>query len=186
MRYFKKLIGEKCYLSPLNSDDIEIFTAWLNDLEVTRNLNLAVHNVSLVSEKAAIERLAQEHAYTIVDIEKDEPIGSVGLNNIDATQRRCMIGIFIGNKDYWGKGYGTEAMRLLLGYAFDYLNMHNVMLSAFEFNDRARACYRKVGFKEIGRRREARIKEGRFYDEILMDLLEEEFRQRGREMPVLP
>ena len=180
MKYFKKLVGQKCYLSPVDPGDVEIFTAWLNDLEVTRNLNLATQNVTLVTEKAALERLAQDgHVYSIVDLETDALIGNLGLTGIDHINRRCVIGIFIGNKEYWGKGYGAEAMRLLLGYAFDYLNMNNIMLTVYEFNERAYACYKKIGFNEIGRRRKAICREARFYDHVFMDILAEEFRALG-------
>lgn len=182
MRYFKKLVGEKCYLSPLNPDDVETFTAWLNDLEVTRNLGLATQNVTLVTEKAALERLAQDrHIYAIVDLKTDEMIGDLGLSDVDHVSRHCGIGIAIGNKQYWGKGYGAEAMRLLLGYAFDYLNMNNIMLNVYEFNERAYACYKKVGFKEIGRRRKAVFRDGQFHDVIFMDMLADEFRERCRQ-----
>jgi RimJ/RimL family protein N-acetyltransferase len=180
MKYFKKLVGRKCYLSPVNPGDVEMFTAWLNDLEVTRNLNLAVQNVTLVTEQAALERLAKDsHVYSIVDLETDTLIGNLGLTGIDHINRGCVIGIFIGDKEYWGKGYGAEAMQLLLGYAFDYLNMNNVMLTVYEFNERAYACYKKIGFKEIGRRRKAICRKGRFYDHIFMDILAEEFRAIG-------
>ena len=180
MKYFKKLVGQKCYLSPVNPDDVEIFTAWLNDLEVTRNLNLGTQNVTLVTEKAALERLAKDgHVYSIIDVETDALIGNVGLTGIDHVNGLCGIGIFIGDKEYWGRGYGAEAMRLLLGYAFDYLNMNNIMLNVYEFNERAYACYIRVGFKEIGRRRKAICREGRFHDHIFMDILAEEFRALG-------
>ena len=86
-----------------------------------------------------------------------------------------MVGIFIGEKESWGKGCGTEAMRLLLDYAFNLLNLHSVMLGAFEFNERAIRTYRSLGFKEIGRRRQARIVGPAKYDAVLMDLLASEF-----------
>lgn len=129
MRYFKKMSGEKCYLSPLNLEDAEMFTAWLNDIDVTRNLALAPQNISLSGERAALERLCQEHTYSIVDAKTDTLIGSVGLTHMDAVNRCCNIGIHIGNKDYWGRGYGREAMRLLMAYAFDFLNINNIMLT---------------------------------------------------------
>ncbi len=179
MRYFKKLVGQKCYLAPVDPDDVEIYTAWLNDLEVTRNLNLATYNVTVLSEKDALARLAKEgHVYGIVDLERDALIGNLGLIDIDHINRRCGIGIFIGDKTYWGKGYGTEAMCLLLRYAFDYLNMNNVMLTVFGFNDRAHACYRKVGFQVMGRRRGAIFRDGQYFDQIYMDILADEFRAR--------
>ncbi|MCF7815351.1 MAG: GNAT family N-acetyltransferase, partial [Candidatus Cloacimonetes bacterium] len=84
-------------------------------------------------------------------------------------------GIFIGNKNYWGKGYGSEALSLLLDYGFNILNLNNIMLETFSFNERALKSYKKVGFKEIGRRRQAIIMGGKKYDEILLDILAEDF-----------
>ena len=86
-----------------------------------------------------------------------------------------MLGIAIGEKEYWGQGYGTEATRLLVDYGFNLLNLNSIMLGAFVFNERAIACYKKVGFKEIGWRRQARIIGGQKYDVLLMDILAEEF-----------
>jgi RimJ/RimL family protein N-acetyltransferase len=177
MRYFKKLVGEKCYLSPMNPDDYEAFTLWLNDLEVTRNLRLANKSISLPGERDILVQLAQEHTYAIVDLQTDTLLGNLGLIDIDSVSRSCGIGIFIGNKDYWGQGYGREALRLLMRYAFDYLNINNIMLTVYEFNERGIRCYRSIGFREIGRRRKCIFREGRYYDHVFMDILAEEFRQ---------
>jgi len=86
-----------------------------------------------------------------------------------------MLGIVIGEKDCWGKGYGQDAVRLLLDYAFNLLNLNSIMLGTFSFNERAIACYKKVGFREIGRRRQARIIGAKRFDAILMDILAEEY-----------
>ena len=176
MRYVKKLVGSKCYLSPINPDDAETFTTWLNDIEVTRTLGMAASSISLASERQILEKVAQEHVYGIVDLATDTLLGNVGLHQIDHAHRSCVIGIFIGDKSAWGKGYGPEALRLLMGFAFDYLNMHTVKLMVYEFNARARAAYAKIGFKEAGRWRDAVFREGRFHDVIMMDMLEDEFR----------
>jgi RimJ/RimL family protein N-acetyltransferase len=88
--------------------------------------------------------------------------------------RSAMLGIFIGEKRYWGKGYGREAVQLLLDYAFNLLNLNSVMLGIFSFNERAIRCFREAGFKEIGRRRQARIIGDKRYDLVLMDVLAEE------------
>jgi RimJ/RimL family protein N-acetyltransferase len=86
-----------------------------------------------------------------------------------------MLGIVIGEKSRWGQGYGQEAVKLLLDYGFSLLNLNSVMLGTFSFNQRALRCYEKVGFKMIGRRRDARIIAGEKHDMILMDILAEEF-----------
>lgn len=73
------------------------------------------------------------------------------------------------------KGYGTEAIRLLLDYGFNYMNLHSVKLELMSFNERALKCYKKCGFKETGRIRENRFINGNYYDTITMDILEREF-----------
>jgi RimJ/RimL family protein N-acetyltransferase len=101
------------------------------------------------------------------------------LFNIDLVNRSAMLGIVIGEKAYWGKGYGQEALRLLLDYGFNLLNLHSIMLGVFAFNQRAIAAYRRVGFKEIGRRRQNRMIAGKWYDAVLMDMLDSEFTGGG-------
>jgi RimJ/RimL family protein N-acetyltransferase len=176
MKYFRKMTGEKCYLSPINADDVLIYTKWMNDLDVTKNLGNYRYNFSIAGEKEALEKLAKDHNYAIIDVLKDEVIGNCGFFKLDHLERNAECGIFIGNKEYWNKGYGTEALTLLLSYGFDYLNLRNVMLKVFSFNERAIASYKKIGFKEIGKRRKTVVMNGVEYDDIYMDILDEEFR----------
>jgi RimJ/RimL family protein N-acetyltransferase len=176
MRYFKKLVGDNCYLSPINPEDAEIYTKWLNDLEVTINTTIVRQMISLPAEEEMLEELSKEgHNFAIVELEDDELIGNCGLMKIDQVNRTAELGIVIGNKDYWNQGFGQEALDLLLDYGFNILNLNNIMLRVFEFNKRAVSCYQSCGFKEIGRRREARIIGGEKHDVIYMDLLASEF-----------
>ncbi|HZQ35151.1 MAG TPA: GNAT family protein, partial [Dehalococcoidia bacterium] len=92
-----------------------------------------------------------------------------------AGQRTAEFVIFIGQRDEWGKGYGTETTRLLLDYGFTALGLHNVMLKAFSYNERGIRAYLRAGFKEIGRRREAHWFAGKPYDVVYMDCLAGEF-----------
>ena len=110
-----------------------------------------------------------------MDAATDALIGSCGLMDVDQCNRSAEIGIVIGDKTYWGKGYGTEAMRLLLDYAFRYLNLHNVMLRVYSYNPRGVACYEKVGFKAIGRRRGAITRNLAVHDIIYMDITDNDF-----------
>ena len=120
----------------------------------------------------------QDHVYSIVDLETDKAIGRGMLFNIQHIDGRATLGISIGEKEYWNRGYGTDAVRLLVEYGFDLLNLHNILLGVMAFNQRAIRCYEKVGFKEIGRRREARCIGGRRYDAMYMDILSHEFESR--------
>ena len=176
MKYFKKIVGERIYLSPINVEDVEKYTEWMNDIEITINLGNASEIYSLEKEKEALEKLSKEgYNFAVVDLKDYELLGNCSLMNVDLKHRRGEVGIFIGNKNYWDKGYGREAMKLLLDYGFKLLNLNNVFFWVYSFNKRAINCYKKCGFKEIGRRREAYIIGNKKYDEIYMDILAEEF-----------
>ena len=178
MKYFKKLVGERIYLSPINAEDIEKFTQWLNDFGVTDYLGISGTLTTLQSEKKYLEESDNTVAgFAIVTLDKDEMIGTVSLNRINNTHRGATLGIFIGNKEYWNNAYGTEAIRLILDYGFNYMNLHSVRLSLLSFNERALKCYKKCGFKEAGRLRENRYINGKYHDTIYMDILAEEFNE---------
>ncbi len=173
--YIKKLIGTKCYLSPMELSDAPKYAAWLNDLDVAVFTQIADKSLSVDKERDILAAIGKEHNYGIVDAATDTLIGSCGLMDIDALNRCAEIGIVLGDKSYWGKGYGTEALRLLLDYAFRYLNLHNVMLRVYDYNPRGIACYEKVGFKTIGRRRGAIMRNLAAHDVVYMDIVAADF-----------
>ena len=173
--YFKKMLGKKCYLSPIDVDDVEKFTEWLNDLEVTKYLLIYPHIISIENEKGFLEKLSKEHTYSIIDNSSNELIGNCGFGDIDHINQTAEVGIFIGNKKCWNKGYGTEALILLLDYGFKALNLHNIFLRVYSFNERAKKAYEKIGFKIIGNKREALLRGKERHDIILMDILCNEF-----------
>ena len=178
MKYFKKLVGENIYLSPMNTEDYEKFTEWMNDFDTTDYLGRSCFNTTLEGEKEYLEKHAKgEMQFMIVRLEDDIAIGTISLDNICNINRRATLGIFIGDKSGRNKGYGTEAIRLMLDYGFNYLNLNNIKLDVLEFNKRALACYKKCGFKEYGRRRKANFLNGKYYDTIEMDILAEEFKE---------
>ncbi len=178
MAHYKKLVGTKCYLSPPSLEDAERWTEWDNDLQVTIPMGEEAYTpFSAEKTREIIENIVkkQAHYFNIVDLKTNKTIGRCMLFAIDQVDRRAMFGIAIGDKTYWDKGYGQEATQLLLDYGFNLLNLHNIMLGVYSFNQRAISCYRKIGFKEMGRRREARIICGKKYDVVLMDMLATEF-----------
>lgn len=178
MPYYKKLVGKKCYLSPCRPNDAEKWAEWFNDLAVTIPLGDEAYLPStLEGEQETVASMLKnrDHVFSIVDLTSDTLIGRCLLFGIGPVDRTAMFGIMIGEKSYWGQGYGQEATRLMLDYGFNLLNLNSIMLGVFAFNIQAINCYLKVGFKEIGRRRQARIIGGKKYDAILMDILAEEF-----------
>ena len=108
-------------------------------------------------------------------IEGDQIIGSIGLGGNMLTHAEAFVGIGIGEPDFWGKGYGTEAMRLMLTYAFMELNLQRVSLDVFDYNQRAIRSYEKAGFKPEGRQRGMLLREGKRWDLVYMGLLREEW-----------
>ena len=176
--YFKKLVGKKCYLSPIDVNDAEIFTEWLNDMEILVNLQLYGGAISLENERTFLSDLSKDHNYSIIDLETEELIGNCGFMDIDYINRTSEAGIFIGNKKLWDKGYGTEALSLLIDYGFKALNFHNIMLKVYEYNTRAIKSYEKIGFKFIGKRREALHRNLEKHNIIFMDILQNEFYEK--------
>jgi len=185
MRYFKKIIGENIYLSPINMDDYETYTEWINDLEISINLGNAHQIFNLDKEKEITEQLV-ENNFAIIDKAGDKLIGNCGIFDIDQVNKHGELGILIGEKDYWDKGIGKEAISLILDYGFNLLNLHNIMLKVYSFNKRGIKCYKKLGFKEIGKRRESRQVAGEKYDEIYMDILSSEFKDSKISVSQLP
>lgn len=179
--HYPKLMGERIYLSPIAPEDADLWAAWLNDLEVTVPLGdeaYMTYGIERAQQDVRDTVARQGHVFSIVEKESGRAVGRCLLFSVNQVDRNAMTGIFIGEKGSRGKGYGQEAMRLLLDYGFNLLNLHNIMLGVFAFNERAIHSYQSLGFKEIGRRREARWIGGKAYDVIFMDMLEEEFRAR--------
>jgi RimJ/RimL family protein N-acetyltransferase len=104
-------------------------------------------------------------------------IGSCAFSQLDPDNGSALYHITIGEKDAWGKGYGTEATRLMLDHAFGTLGLHRIALSVFAFNERAIRSYRKVGFSIEGRSREAIWRDRGYWDELQMSLLADEWRR---------
>ena len=177
MKYFKKLEGKNIYLAPMMVQDAEIYCKWMNDSRVTDGINKTKDITTLENEIEYIQSVnkSDNFAFSIVKKENDELIGSCTIMNPDYVNQRAELGIAIGDENSRGKGYGQEALKLLLNYGFNTLNMHNINLSVFSFNKQAIACYKKVGFKEIGVERESCYHDGKRYDIMRLDILKSEF-----------
>ncbi len=173
------LKGKKVALSVLSKEYIPLFVKWLNDPEVTIYLPMR-RVITPEGEEEWIERVRKDpncRHFPIVALPEEEVIGVTGLDRIDPYDGTATFGIFIGRKEYWGKGYGTEATILVLDYAFNCLKLHHVWLFVKDFNKRAINCYKKVGFREVGRLREAILQPDGRHDFIIMDILAKEFNE---------
>jgi diamine N-acetyltransferase len=174
--------GDLVALGPIRRDLIPTYQRWINDFSAVRTLGVPPVPMTLERETAWFDGAASGDTiiFTVYERASGRPIGNVDLRDIDRHHRTAEFGILIGEPDARGKGYGTEATRLTLDYAFTALGLNNVMLRVFAYNPAAIAAYRKAGFREFGRQREARWYAGRRWDVIFMDCLAGEF-----ESPVL-
>jgi RimJ/RimL family protein N-acetyltransferase len=172
------LIGESVYLRPLEEDDATVCHAWLNAPEIRRGLASRVRPHTAASARAYIRELhpARDQVFAIVTRGDDIHVGNCGLHEIDAVNRVAGLGLLIGHKDHWGRGFGTEAVTLVCLHAFETLNLRKVWLSCHATNDRALRLYRRVGFEVEGRLREHAYVEGRYVDQLLMGVLRDELK----------
>ena len=180
MNYSKKLIGDRIYLSPRESSDEEIgkFTQWMNDFQVTDYIGRTSQLINSVGEKEYLEsstKIESSRHFDIVELNTDKLIGTISLENINWIERSAVFGIFIGDEEYRGDRYGQESINLILEYGFKYLNLHSIRLDLLAINERAHKCYRNCGFKDTGRAREEIFLNGKYYDKLHMDILENEF-----------
>lgn len=175
------IIGDEIYLRPLDVEDADAFVLWLNDAETRQYLGMQ-NVLNSIREREYIEELYKDDRKINLGIvlkDDDELIGATGLEDISLPHRNAEIGIVIGNKDCWSKGYGTEALNLIMGHGFDQLNLHKIFLSVFSFNARAIRAYEKSGFKREGVFRDHLYRNGKYHDVYYMGILENEWRERN-------
>lgn len=174
----KYLVGEKIYLRPLEQADVDALHQMVNnDIELRR---LTGTQTAFARDQIAqyIERQWQDSSrvgFGIVRQEDDELAGEVVLNNIDRNNRSANFRIAISDS-FSGRGYGTEATRLMLDHGFGILNLHRIELDVYTINSRAAHVYEKAGFKKEGVKRDCWFFNHQYYDSIVMSVLEDEFR----------
>ena len=178
------LVGRALYLRPVERGDADDFQTWMNDQEVVRNL-LVHRPVTRDDEMRFTERATSggdpsEAVFAIVQRRGDLLIGTTGLHAIDWRCRTACFGIEIGRKEEWGKGYGTEATALMVGYAFRALNLNRVWLHVNEFNERGIRAYERVGFRREATLRQDCYRDGRFWDVHHMGILRAEWERAER------
>jgi RimJ/RimL family protein N-acetyltransferase len=177
MKYFNKIDGNNIYLSPVSIEDAEVYVKWFSNPNITDKLHSTKRVFNIENEKEFLNNilLKGEYIFAIIRKSDDKLIGNCGLHKIDNIDRTATVGIFIGDDDNQNKGYGSDALNSLIGYGFGVLNLNNIDLHVFDFNERAINCYKKVGFKEYGRRHKAYYVNGEYHDIVCMEILREDF-----------
>jgi len=177
--------GELVRLSSDNPQTMaEAFSRWNRDSEYTRLLDdeparlRSVKSVKEWLEKEAASGENMRFFFSIRALADDQLIGFVGLFEIEWNHGNAWVGIGLGERDYWGKGYGTDAMLTILAYAFNELNLYRVTLDVFEYNPRAIRSYEKAGFQIEGRVRKMIHRDGQRSDVLVMGVLRDEWKGR--------
>ena len=174
------IIGKRIRLRAIRREDLPLFVEWLNDPEVRMGL-MHYHPFSDEDEENWYEGMRknplEEHPLTIEIKGGDEwtPIGNCGLMGINWRVREAEFGIFIGQKQNWNKGYGTEALMLMLKHAFQTLNLNRFSLRVYANNPRAMRSYEKAGFVHEGTLRQGHFHDGEYIDVHLMSILRSEW-----------
>ncbi len=175
-------VGKLIRLAALQRDHLPRFVEWLNDYEVASYINpdlIAPFSIEDENEWFEAQRKSQDSkTFAILTLDSDRLIGNCSLARISWKNRSAVFGILIGDKSCWGKGYGTDATRTMMRYAFEEMGLNRVELWVFANNLRAIRCYEKVGFKHEGTRRQVLFRNGRWLDDHVMALLREDV-ERG-------
>jgi RimJ/RimL family protein N-acetyltransferase len=180
-RWFPAVLeGTQVILRRHVPENLEAFRRWYSDPEIAR---LARYQEAPMRPEE-IERFftarvvgADALAMAIHERIGDRLVGTCAFSQLDGDNGSALYHITIGEKDAWGRGYGTEATRLMLDHAFGVLGLHRIALFVFEFNERAIRAYRRCGFVVEGRSRESIFRDGHWWDELAMSVLESDWRR---------
>ena len=177
------LVGKKLYLRKLEESDVTAeYVAWLNDSAVTRWLETGKYPSTLQSVRQFVSRFASgttDLLFAIMDRKTGLHIGNVTLNHIHPIHRTADTGLLIGRKEFWGKGYASEAWSLLLEYAFDRLGIRKITAGAADGNKASIAVLSRLGFQLEGKARKQFFVDGGYQDHVRMGLFREELHRHG-------
>lgn len=168
---------DRIQLGPIRRDLLETYQRWFNDLEVMRTLAAPNLPMPFEAEASWFDGAANDRSeamFTIFVRATGQPIGNVGLHEIDNINGTANFGIVIGEKSAWNQGFGTEATRLMVEYGFDVLGLQNIMLEVYAINTGGIRAYEKAGFRKVGVRRSAVAIGRKRTDAVFMDITPED------------
>lgn len=175
--------GTKVILRSLELSDLEEMIASWNNLELRMNTGNTIAQSrndleEFIKNSWDLKKNEKGYIFAIENKSSQEFLGHCSLFILNTTVRSANLGIFIYRKENWNKGFGTDAMKVLLYIGFNYLNFHRIELGVYPSNERAIHVYKKIGFQEVGRKRDNRFMNGAYRDEIIMDILKPEWLEK--------
>ena len=172
------LKGDKVALRALEPSDAESLHGWHADHEFSV-LDGVPYPTTLSSWEEFVREANTPSWASVtfaIEAETAELVGYVALKRVRSEARSAEFGIAIA-REHWGKGFGRDATEIILRFAFGEMNLHRVSMEVADYNERGRRLYKACGFKEEGRMRDARFRDGRYCDNIVMSILYREFLQ---------
>ncbi|MCM3782763.1 GNAT family N-acetyltransferase [Neobacillus mesonae] len=175
------ILGERIVLREYQIEDLPGIREWINDPEITHTLSdLFLYPHSLKNTEDYIHMMMEgkstnHKSFIIAHKDSLKYIGQIDLLNIGWKNRTASLAIVIGSKNEQGKGYGSEAIRLLQRLVFNDMNLNRLELDVYDFNEQAKHCYIKCGFVEEGRARQKIYRDGKYHDVIHMSILKSEY-----------
>ncbi|MFA6808065.1 MAG: GNAT family protein [Eubacteriales bacterium] len=172
------LVGKKTFIRPLDYEDIDLLYQWYSDQDFLYYLSGGWPINSMLKKEEIEKKFFEEdnYRYAILDQNKDM-IGTLGFDEVNICSRAAKIYIGIGNKDYFGKSYGTDALAVFIKYLFNQWNFHRITAETWDGNQRAIACYQKLGFQIEGKLRDGYYVHGKYRDVVVLGLLKKDFQQ---------
>jgi len=171
--YIPSISGEKTTLRLLEKKDLKKALMWLKDPSVNMYLS---HNFRDYTEEQElkwfkfVQSSNNDVVFAIEDKNTNLYIGNCALHKIDWKKKSCELGIFIGEKEYWNKGFGSDAVKSITKFAFNKLDLKSIRLDVYKYNRRAIRVYRKCGFRLVKIERKNHFYNGKYWDTLLMEL----------------
>ena len=186
MKYFPKVSRGNIYLSPINPEDHELWTKWINDSRISDGMNQTKGIFPITKEKEFLEKISKDgdpsvKVFAIIKREDDKFLWILDLSRINYIDQIATLWISIWDAEEHNKWYWADAINAILSFWFHTLNLRNIDLHVFSFNEWAIRCYEKVWFKEYGRRKETHYCNWKFRDEIYMDITKSEREKKNKE-----
>ncbi|MFH1546898.1 MAG: GNAT family protein [bacterium] len=162
--------GKYVRLSKLTKEDKKVIKRWNLDSEVSKFRESATEEPNILNSIS----------FGIYEKEKSELIGDLGISSIDKKNKHAEIGLSIGDKRYWGRGYGTDSVLTALSFCFEELCLNRVYLDVWEDNKRAIRCYESCGFMRDGLLREHVYRNGKYHNKLLMSILKSDWEKGNK------
>jgi RimJ/RimL family protein N-acetyltransferase len=174
------LVGDKVYLRPLEAADLDgPYLGWLNDYDVTRFMETGSTPITSATLQRYVDDMGRAHdtvMLAIVDKATGDHVGNIKLGPVHPLHRRADVGVMIGDKRYWDKGYAREAVSLMVQYGFQRLNLNKITLGVYADHVRAIKVYEHLGFMIEGTQRRHLFRDGDYHDRHIMGILRDEWK----------